>query len=357
MKFHHLVHLLIFLLAGCSENSSDVALDDEVLSFLQSDLVQASNYSRDKGGAAILVMQNGSVIFERYHNGATEVTATHLHSATKFFWAAVAALAVQQGLISNYDELVSNTITEWQDQEAHPNKNLIRIRHLLSLSSGLSQDTDQIQGTEYEALDIYQYVVDSLDSKRTPGSFFQYGPSHFYVFGELLQRKLHEAGRNINPLQYLEIEIFEKIDLNYDDWVHDPSGNPHMPNGCYITPRNWVKFGQLMLQGGVWEGTQLIKSDLVEDLFVADGPNLGHGKFCWLNSVNGNGAVPSQSAPPGSKGGFMYHKGYPEIIGGLGAGKNRMYIVPSLNAVIIRQTLLEQDEFSDNEFLDLILPE
>ena len=50
----------------------------------------------------------------------------------------------------------------------------------------------------------------------------------------------------------------------------------------------------------------------------------------------------------------MYHGGMNEIIGALGAGKNRMYIVPSLDAVIIRQTLAEDDAFDDNTFLSLL---
>jgi CubicO group peptidase (beta-lactamase class C family) len=356
MKKFVLLLPLFFLFSACGNEPAETQPTPTGKEFSPAALARAADYSRENGGSAVLVMQNGSILYENYHNGANENTATHLHSATKFFWAAVAALSLQQGLISNYDEQVAATLTEWQNSNLHPNKNLIRIHHLLSLSSGLSQDTDQIQGTDYDAEDIYRYVVDSLDLRRAPGSAFVYGPSHYYVFGVLLERKLHASGRNLNPLEYLETEIFDKIGLEYAEWVHDPSGNPHIPNGCYITPRNWAKFGQFMLQKGQWQGSQIIESRLMEELFEADGPNLGHGKFCWLNNLNGTGAAPNQIAPAGSQGGFIYHDGYTEIIGGLGAGKNRMYLVPSLNAVIIRQTLMENDGFQDTEFLDLILP-
>jgi CubicO group peptidase (beta-lactamase class C family) len=356
MRSMNLIFLLVFLIAGCTKDKSVVYRNEEVKNFNELDLIEAANYSREKGGSSVLVMQNGTVIFENYHNGADSNTATHLHSATKFFWSAIAALSIQQGLMSDFDEPVSNTITEWQDAEIHPYKNLIRIKHLLSLSSGLSQDVDQIQGTDASAEDIFQYVVDSLHMNTLPGNNFFYGPSHYYVFGELLERKLHNDGRMLSPLEYLENEIFNKIGLEYESWLYDPSGNPHIPNGCYITPRNWLKFGQFMLQKGNWNGNQLIDSNLVKDLFIANGPNTGHGKFCWLNNIDGEGANPSQTAPAGSSGGFIYHNGYTDIIGGLGAGKNRMYIIPSLNAVIVRQTLLDGDSYEDTEFLDLILP-
>ncbi|MBU0561758.1 MAG: serine hydrolase, partial [Bacteroidetes bacterium] len=323
--------------------------------FRQEDLIKATVYSKNTGGAAVLVMQNNNIIYENYHNGSDSNTATHIHSATKGFWSAVAALALQKGLITSYDELVSNTITEWQNSTIHPNKKLIKIRHLLPLSSGLSQDVEKIQGEDATAKDIYQYVVDSLKLITAPGTVFQYGPSHYYAFGVLLQRKLHSKGILLNPLQYLENEILNKIGLQYDKWTYDSSGNPHIPNGCYLTPRNWIRFGQFMLQKGKWNGIQIIDSTLIKDMFKGDGPNPGHGKFIWLNAKDGYSYSKQIAAPPGSTGGFMYFNEYTEIIGALGAGKNRMYIIPTLNGVIVRQTLLENDSFEDNTFLSLIL--
>lgn len=323
--------------------------------FSQQSMQNASNYSSNKGGSSVLIMQNGNIVFEEYHNSADSSIATHLHSATKFFWAAAAALAKQQGLISSYDELVSNTITEWQNTSVHPGKNLIKIKHLLQLSSGLSQDLDQIQGDDSTVFNIYQHVVDSLDLNTIPGTHFQYGPSHYYAFGVLLERKLHNANRMINPLQYLQSDLFNPIGFQYQTWVHDSAGNPHIPNGCYVTPRNWAKYGRFMLQKGLWGTSQIINNNLVSNMYVATGPNPGHGYFCWRNNVGGWGAAPSMSAPPGSPGGFIYYNGFTEIIGGLGAGKNRMYLIPSLNAVVIRQTLMEDDTFNDHIFLSSLL--
>ncbi len=159
----------------------------------------------------------------------------------------------------------------------------------------------------------------------------------------------------MNPLQYLDSIIFQPIGFEYDSWQHDDSGSPHIPNGCFVTSRNWIKFGQLLLQKGRWEGVPLVDSALVADLFVADGPNPGHAKFLWVNNQGGYGLFPFQGAPAGAEGGFMYYDGYTEIIGALGAGKNRMYLIPSLNAIALRQTELGSDNFSDHEFLSLLL--
>lgn len=318
-------------------------------------ITRASAYSERTGGTAVLVMQDDKIIFEEYQNGANPQTATHIHSATKAFWAAVAALALEDGLISSYDEPVANTITEWQDGGIHPGKKLITIRQLLSLSSGLSQDVEFIQGNDPKATDIFQYVVDSLRLVSFPGQLFSYGPSNYYAFGVLLQRKLQAKGLDPDPLHYLVQRILQPIGLTYESWLRDPSGNPHIPNGCYILPREWIKFGRLLLQKGYWEGQQIIDSSLVGNLFLADGPNPGHGKFIWLNRTEGYGATKAMTAPPGSPGGFIYHDGANDIVGAMGAGKNRMYILPSDHAVVLRQTLSENDDFDDHTFLSLLL--
>ncbi|MDO6518582.1 serine hydrolase domain-containing protein [Zobellia uliginosa] len=353
MKKHFFILSMIILFTiGCSNNDDNAneAVPEAEDTFTTEQLSDAANYSKEKGGSAVLVMTDGSVIFEDYHNGADQDTAPHIYSATKLYWSAVAALAKQQGLI-DYEEYVANTITEWQDTGLHPGKNEIKIKHLLTLSSGLSQNFMTIS----DESDRYQYAIDELNMVSTPGEKFSYGPSNYYIFGVLLERKLQEKGITQNPLEYLESEIFDKIGLEYESWTHDEAGNPNIPNGCYLTPRNWVKFGQFMLDKGNYNGTQIIETSLLEDMFVATGPNPGHGNFCWLNNVNGYGLNPLDAAPNGSSGGIMYYHGYTEIIGGLGAGKNRMYLIPSLKTVVIRQTTLEEDTFEDNEFLEFLL--
>jgi CubicO group peptidase (beta-lactamase class C family) len=322
--------------------------------FPYQNMVDAAAYAEDMDGAAVMILQNDSIVFENYHNGADTSVVTHIFSATKAYWSLIAAAAKEVGLISSYDESVSQTITEWQDNSLHPGKHLIQIKHLLSLSSGLSQDIFQLQGPNAGADDLYRYTVDSLDLNFTPGTNFQYGPSNYYAFGVLLQRKLNAAGIQQSPLDFLDSLLFQPIGLEYDSWEHDNSGNPHIPNGCYISPRNWMKFGKLLLQKGRWGNTHLVDSTLVEEMLIADGPNPGHGKFLWLNNTEGYGSFQFQTAPAGSSSGFIYHDGYTDIFAGLGAGKNWLYIIPSLNAVVLRQTLQEQDNFDDHTFLSYL---
>lgn len=356
-------------LDGVMENQRHVVVEDllppagqafyrirpDVAPFPSAKLNAAAAYSEQQGGAAVLVMQSGSTIFENYHNGANTGTAVHIASGTKAFFACTLAAAIEDGLISGYGELVADTLTEWNNISLHPLKKQITIRHLTELSSGLSHDLDQIQGLETGAADIYNYAVNQLRVTRAPGTAFSYGPSHYYVFGALLERKLQAAGTGQNPLEYLDSRILGPIGVQYASWAHDTAGNPHIPNGAYLTARNWARFGRFILQGGWWDGRQIIDESQMAALRVATGPNPGHGAFLWLNAQGGFSTTPPLSAPPGSPGGFIYHGGHPEMVAALGAGPTRMYIIPGRDAVIVRQTLGDNGTFVDNDFLQLLL--
>ena len=311
----------------------------------------AADYSARNGGRAVVVMIGGEIVFERYDNGFGPESATHLHSATKGFWGPVIAAMIEDGLVESFDEIAGKTLPEWKD---HPRKSRITLRHLLGLNAGLVQDVTKLQGHDRPTLasDLYQHAI-GVQAVREAGAVFQYGPSCYYVLGEIMKRKL--ASRKQTPLDYLKQRILDPIGAKADDWVHDASGNPHIPNGAHWTAREWIKYGQWLLQGGEWEGKQIVRRELLGELVKPSQANSGHGLAFWLNRPGGQGSISFQTAPAGAKGGFIYHDACPDLFAALGAGKCRMYVIPSLNMVALRQGDSKRDRFSDHVFLSILL--
>lgn len=319
----------------------------------KANLKKAADYSAANQGRAMLVMVKGKTIFERYDNGFGPDTATHLHSATKGFWGPVVAAMIEDGLVESFDEMAVKTLPEWKDD---PLKKHITIRHLLNLSAGLVQDVKNLQGHERKTLapDLYKHAI-GVRARRRPGIAFQYGPSCYYVLGEIMKRKL--APQEQTPLDYLKKRILDPIGIDIDHWVHDKSSNPHIPNGASLTARNWVRYGQWLVQGGRWDGKQIVKKELLDQLLEPSKANPGHGLALWLNRPGGQGAIriPSQTSRADDEAGFIYRGGHPDLFAALGAGKCRMYMIPSLQMVVLRQADTPRDRFDDNTFLGLLL--
>ena len=308
----------------------------------------ASEYSARHGGAAVLVMKQGKIEFERYESPVDATTAIHLHSGTKGFWGPVIAAMIDDKLVGSFDEKASATLPGWRND---PRKREITLRQLLELNAGLAQDLAALQGHARATLaqDLYAHAI-KLPMTDDPGRRFVYGPSCYYALGEIMKRKL--APRKQTPLEYLRARILKPIGVEVGSWVHDQAGNPHIPNGASLTARNWARFGYFLLQEGSWEGKQIVSRALMRELRKPSGPNPGHGLAIWLNTPGGwTRSIPAEA----SVGGFIYPDGEPELFAALGAGKNRLYIIPRLQLMVVRQNQHQTDEYQDREFLRLLL--
>lgn len=317
-------------------------------------LEAAAAYSDRHGGATVLVVHEGGVIFEHYANGADARTALHVQSGTKGFWGPVVAAMIDDGLVTSFDEPAAVTLPEWRGRAR---KQDITLRNLLELNAGLAQDVVNLQGHERPALapDLYAHAID-VPVVSVPGSQFSYGPVCYYALGEILKRKLADSGRT--PLDYLEDRILDPLGVSAAKWVHDESGNPHIPNGAWLIARDWAAYGQFLLQEGRWNGRQLVSAERMRALREPSQANPGHGLALWLNTPGGAahlGNQPHIESVPGAPGGFIYPGGEPDLFGALGGGKNRLYIVPSRSLVAVRQTRGHRDAFEDGEFLRILL--
>lgn len=321
------------------------------------DTEAAAAYSAKNAGRTMLVMVDGELVFERYSNGATAKTATHLFSATKGFWGPVVAAMIEDGLIESFDEPAIKTLPEWKSD---PQKSRITLRHLLNLSAGLDRDLEKLQGHARETLadDLYKQAIHEPLVFR-PGTRFQYGPVCYYALGEILKRKL--KAKKQSPRDYLKARILDPIGVTWSKWVEDKSGNPHLPNGSYFTAREWIKYGRWLLQKGTWKGKPIVKRELFEELLKPSEQNAGHGLALWLNTPGGYGVVRARgmSSSPDDEGGAIYRDGHPDLFAAMGAGKCRMYMIPKRNMVVLRQADAGEDEldqdYDDSTFLSLLL--
>jgi len=299
----------------------------------------AADYSRQNRGVSVLVMKGDKIVYEEYQNGNTADRANFLASGTKSFSGVMAAAAIDDKLIKNLDEKVADTITEWKSD---PRKSKITIRQLLSLTSGI--DAGQIGRVPSYA--------DAVKSSAThePGTHFEYGPAPFQIFGELMTRKLKP--KNESVMAYLKRRILDPIGLDVGFW-RSVDGQPLLPQGASLTAREWVKFGQLLKNNGKWNGKQIVSKKGLDELSVGSKTNPAYGITFWLNQ---KGQDPRGRMIGGAVEGIMKNgiaEGVSDLFMAAGAGNQRLYIIRSLDMVIVRQGNF--GTWDDREFLSKLL--
>lgn len=298
----------------------------------------AADYSAARRGVSLLVMQSGRIIFEDYpHAGGVE-RGWELASGTKSFTSIIAAAAVQDRMLA-LDERAADTLPEWR---ADPRKNRITIRHLLSLTSGL-------RAGGMGRPPSYRAAIDT-PSLYEPGVRFEYGPTPFQVFGEIMRRKLQG-----DPAAYLQRRVLDPIGVAPTTWRRGVDGMPLMPQGAALTARAWARFGQFVLEGG----RGLIDAEALRQAFLPSAANPGYGLSWWL--------LRPGLVPPTPRAGVEITAAAAARLGDVrmaaGAGDQRLYLFPERGLVVARQAdqILRgmfargDARWSDGEFLRALL--
>ena len=312
------------------------------------DCAHAAKYSESKRGVSMLVMQNGRTIFEHYANGGSAGRRWPIFSGTKSFWGIAALAGARDGLFK-LDEPVPHTITEWKSD---PLRSQITIRQLLS-------QTDGIEGASRlhrPSIRDRNAIAVRLPLVAEPGSAFTYGPSHLQIFSEVLRRKLKGGA----TAAYVESRVLNRLGLRHLNYKKDPRGNPLLATGFELTAREWARLGELVLGCGNYHGRQIVPADLLREAFSGSQANPSYGLTFWLNRHSPSGReadmermldLPWQSAQWAD---VCICKDAPaDMVVALGSGYQRLFIIPSLSATIVRQG--SNAKFSDAHFLRLAL--
>jgi CubicO group peptidase (beta-lactamase class C family) len=312
------------------------------------DCARAGKYSESKRGSAILVLQNGRTVFEHYANGGSANRRWPIFSGTKSFWGIAALAAVHDGLFK-LDDRVSDIITEWK---THPRKSQITIRQLLSQTDGI-EGASRLQRPSIKDRNTMAIQLPML---AAPGSAFIYGPSHLQIFSELLRRKLN--GRS--AISYLEAHVTGRLGLRNLNFKRDARGNPLPATGFELTAREWARLGELVIGSGNFHGRHIVPADLLREAFAGSRVNPAYGLTFWLNEESSSGHevdmeqmldLPWQSAEWRN---VCFCKDAPaDMVVALGSHYQRLFIIPSLKAIIVRQGA--GTNFSDARFLRLVL--
>ncbi len=295
----------------------------------------------------MLVMQNGRTIFEHYANGGSARGRWPIFSGTKSFWGIAALAAVRDGLFK-LDDLASETITEWKSD---PRKSQITIRELLNQTDGI-EGASRLQRSSIRDRNA---TAIRLSVVAKPGSAFIYGPSHLQIFSELLRRKL--KGRDV--IGYFESRVSNRLGLSRLNYKKDARGNPLPATGFELTAREWARLGELVLGKGSYHGRQIVPAALLREAFAGSSPNPSYGLTFWLNQQASNGREADMERMLDLRWQHAHWtnvcvcKDAPaDMVVALGSGYQRLFIIPSLEAIIVRQG--SSAKFSDAHFLRLI---
>ena len=214
------------------------------------------------------------------------------YSTSKSFASVGVGIAIDEGLIS-LDERVSDSFKEESYDVTNPFALDITVRDMLTMSTGA--ETAMFFRESYERAhekDWVRYFYKNGNFVCAPGEKFLYNNANPYILGCLIEKK---SGQNLH--EYLRYRLFEPLGIPNPDWTICPKGHTVAANGLGINVDEMGRFGQMLADGGVFNGKRIVSEAYVRDMMTnhitssewipGDPPRpVGYGYQIWIDPAN-----------------------------------------------------------------------
>lgn len=243
---------------------------------------------------SLMIMRHGSVVAEGWWQPIEEERNHILFSLSKSFTSSAIGLAVDEGLL-NVDNPVIGFFPDDLPETISDNLASMTVHHLLAMFTGHSEDTT---GHLHAAADgNWAKAFLAQPVTYAPGTHFLYNTGATYILSAIVQKLTSQT-----LLDYLTPRLFAPLGIANPTWETCPRGINTGGYGLKITTEDIAVFGQMYLQGGVWQGQQILPAAWVAEAtrYHSDNsPNenidwaQGYGYQFWRcrhNAYRGDGA-------------------------------------------------------------------
>ncbi|WP_373475888.1 serine hydrolase domain-containing protein [Sphingorhabdus sp.] len=305
---------------------------------------------------ALVVMQGGRVIAERYAPGYGPETRLISWSMAKSVTATLVGLMVADGRLA-LDEPAP--VPEWQTPR--DSRAQITLRHLLHMSSGL--DHTELAEGDVEIFDADTPRMLFLDGRENiaryaetrpleaqPGRKFEYSSATSNILADIMTRSLTEstdpAVRRDAMLEYARGRLFEPLGMTSAIPQFDRNGTMLGGSMIHATARDWAKFGEFLRNNGSVRAAQLLPTSWTRFMKTPSKNDNSYGGHIWLNRPNN--ADRNQVLFPG--------KAPSDVFAALGHLGQFIIVSPQHRLTIVRLGKTDDNKLDplDDQFVKLI---
>ena len=233
---------------------------------------------------SFMLVRNGKIVADGWWEPYGKNDPHILWSLSKSFTSAAIGMAVEEGLLSLNDKVIS-FFPDQLPENVSDNLKAMRIRDLLIMTSGHDEDTiNKLFGEGGKGM-VKAFLA--LPVEHKPGIHFTYNTGATFMLSAILQKV---AGEKL--VDYLKPRLFDPLGIKNPKWHESPDGINFGGFGLFLTTEEIAKFGQLYLQKGEWNDRQLVPEDWVissgsRQVRNGSNPNehgeQGYGYQFWLN--------------------------------------------------------------------------
>ncbi len=240
-----------------------------------------AQYFEQQSVAGLLVIKDGTIVYERYGLGNGPDSRWLSYSVTK----SVTSMLVGAAILDGYIESVDEKVIDYLPRLKGSGYDQVRIRDILQMASGVAWDETyadpeaDINQVSWETLDLYGYLA-AKPPVGEPGQTFNYNTAETNLVGTLLRAAI---GNNLST--YLEEKIWKPFGMESDaSWnLTEPGGGEF--GGCCInaTLRDYGRLGLFALNNGrLLSGERILPESWMRESITPSKGSSRYGYLWWL---------------------------------------------------------------------------
>ena len=217
-------------------------------------------YMNSQRSAAIVILHDGKLVYEKYGLGFGPEGKWTSFSVAKSLTSTMVGAAVKDGHIKSLDDKVTDYIAGLKGSAYDD----VTVRQLLTMTSGVRWNEDYTDPKSDVALfnehkaaegeDVTVSYMKTLPREAPAGTKWVYKTGETNLIGVLVSEA---TGKTL--AEYLSEKVWKPYGMEQDaTWLLGATG--HEISGCCIqaATRDYARFGQFILEGGVAGGKQVM---------------------------------------------------------------------------------------------------
>ncbi|MEM9577949.1 MAG: serine hydrolase [Pseudomonadota bacterium] len=244
-------------------------------------------WMRDRRVTSLVILKDGDLVFEGYYLGTRPDDLRISWSLAKSFISVLTGVLLREGAITSLDDPVTKYVPHLKGGAY----DRATVRNVLNMATGVTFDEDYL---DYDS-DINRmgrilalgglmddFAVGLTETFTAPGTDWQYVSIDTHVLGMVLRGA---TGRSVSDL--MAEKLIAPLGLEKSPYyLTDGAGVAFALGGLNLTTRDYARFGQMILQGGDWQGQRIVAKDWLVESTTASAPTeadeYGYGYQWWI---------------------------------------------------------------------------
>ena len=237
---------------------------------------------------SLLVSQRGTLVVERYFNGARADRLANVKSVSKSIISTLVGIAISQRHIGSVRDPIGPYFVEHLRAEADAPKRRITIEDLLTMRAGLESTSSRNYGAWVTSRNWVRFAL-SRELEDAPGQSMEYSTGNTHLLSAILTKATRRS-----TWQYAQEALAKPLGFSLARWMQDPQGIYFGGNEMLMTPRQMVAFGELYRNRGRAGDRQVVPENWIDDSFVrrgrSDYSGESYGYGWWIRDLSGEQA-------------------------------------------------------------------